>query len=89
MRKNVRLKETNQAQQERQIHSQEELLQRKQREIQNLKQKIKTSNQNSISAAQTARKSSISSTNGYLNSAGNKRRSTRTRQNYLKVIKGL
>jgi len=44
LKKNVRLKETNQAAAERIISSQGEQLQRKQREIQNLKDKIKSKN---------------------------------------------
>ena len=77
MKKNVRLKDTNRAAQERQIQSKEAELQRKNKEIQSLKQKIKESNHKQISK----------STNGFLHSNDNKRsnKMPRTRQNFLKV----
>ena len=77
LKKNVRLKDTNRAAQERQIQSKEAELQRKNKEIQILKQKIKESNHKQISK----------STNGVLHSNDNKRsnKMPRTRQNFLKV----
>ena len=83
LKKNVRLKETNKAQQDRVINTQEELLQRKQREIQNLKQKIKSTKTSTATGGGRIRPAS---TNGYLNSSGNMRnRKFSTRQSYLKV----